>query len=73
MILPVRTSFNRLTIDELYRYIQKNNIRQRNGEKIPKSMTKTGMISHIMGTKKADDLRKDADNIISKRKPKKSL
>lgn len=65
MPLSVRESFNRLTINQLYRYISENDIRCRNGHIVSKSMTKTGMISCIMGTKKADDLRKDADRIYT--------
>lgn len=67
MPLSVRASFNRLTIDEIYQYIKDNDIRGRTGEKVPKSQTKTGMISCIMRSKKADELRRDADNIIESR------
>lgn len=67
MPLSVRKTFDQLTIEELYRYIKRNNIRLRDGGKVPKSMTKTGMISCIMGTKKADELRADANDIIESR------
>jgi|LakMenEpi03Aug12_release.lakeMendotaPanAssembly.Ray.scaffolds.fasta_scaffold2787296_1 hypothetical protein len=61
-LLPVRKSFNRLTKVELLQYCYSNNI-----PNITTSLSKTGIISRIMGSKSADQLRKDADRIIANR------
>jgi hypothetical protein len=62
MVLPVRKSFNRLTKAELLHYCYSNNI-----PNITPSLTKTAIISRIMGSKSADQLRMDADRIIANR------
>jgi hypothetical protein len=59
--LSVRRTFNQLTKEELIQYAADNNI------PMNVSTTKTGMISHIMRTKKADILRQDAARIIANR------